>query len=131
MCTKLENCQDYICDEAQLCRKMYMVIKPEKDTDKEWFEAEIEGQTVARINVLREAESIVIKFITVRTEYERSGVARHLVNMLKRWYGTIIAQGVKYNARGFWEKCGFHRIEDTKNYIWSRETNADYPFFYE
>ena len=127
MCTKLQPCSEMTCRDAELCSRLYMVIKPEKDTQKEWFEAEIDGMTVARINVLRGEDNIVIKFITVRTEYERTGVARYLVDMLKKWYSTIIAQGVKYNARGFWQKCGFQRIEGTKNYLWTRETSENYP----
>lgn len=105
--------------------ELTIVYKEEKDSEKEWVEIEQQGETIARVNILRKKSIVIIKFLTVHPKYERQGVASYIVNLFKRNHKEIVAQGVKYKAIGFWSKLGFSKDECGKNYKWSRRHNTN------
>ncbi len=118
---------DYIISPTPFPHGVRVLIKPEPETPKEWIELEIGGETIARANILREGRRVTVKFITVHPSHERQGVAGSILAELKKNHSEIVAQGVKYQARGFWEKCGFQRMGKTKNWRWTSDSPSFPP----
>lgn len=57
-------------------------------------------------------EKVVIYSIQVYPEFQRNGYATATLAMLKQRYPVIVADRVRFTARGFWEKMGFSPLPD-------------------
>lgn len=71
--------------------------------------------TEARIGNVRcrfMGEKVVIYSIQVFPEFQRNGYATATIDMLKQRYAVIVADRVRFTARGFWEKMGFQPLAD-------------------
>jgi GNAT superfamily N-acetyltransferase len=57
-------------------------------------------------------EKVIVYSIQVFPEFQRRGYATATIDMLKRRCTIIIADRVRFTARGFWEKMGFKPLPD-------------------
>lgn len=57
-------------------------------------------------------EKVVVYSIQIFPEFQRNGYATATIDMLKARYEVIIADRVRFTARGFWEKMGFRPLPD-------------------
>lgn len=89
-----------------------------------WVEASLGGAVVGRAKVGTRGEAAVVKFITTHDDLKQKGVASRIVGCLQDRYPAVIAQGVKYGARGFWAKLGFYPVPGSKNYEWVVTSNT-------
>jgi len=69
----------------------------------------------ARIGNVRcrfEGDTVIVFSIQIFPEFQGNGYGRETVNMLKERYRFIIADRVRFTARGFWNKMGFSELPD-------------------
>jgi len=83
-----------------------------------WVEARLGGAVVGRAKLGHRDGAVVVKFITTHDEVKYKGVARRIVRHLQEQHPSVIAQGVKYQARGFWGRLGFEPVAMSKDYRW-------------
>jgi GNAT superfamily N-acetyltransferase len=57
-------------------------------------------------------EKVVVYSIQIFPEFQRNGYATATIDMLKSRYQVIVADRVRFTARGFWEKMGFAPLPD-------------------
>jgi len=84
----------------------------------EWLRLRLDGRCVVLAKVRRSFQRAVVHFVTTHPGYRRRGLARQLVASLQRDRREVIARGVNYSARGFWERLGFTRIPESQDYLW-------------
>ena len=97
--------------------ELTIVTSREVETGDLWAEVNIKDTVVARVKFSTMQSTTWIKFLTVHPHFERRGIGRHIVEVFQSKSDEVIAQGVRYSARRFWEKVGFEREE--KNYRWT------------
>ena len=99
----IKLCRD-CCNQSQYC----------------WFNIEKENTRVGKIRSSIEKDRMTIFSITVFPEYERQGIAKETIRLLKNKYSEIIADRVRPKAKQFWEKMNFNESQGG-NYIWTGE----------
>jgi GNAT superfamily N-acetyltransferase len=57
-------------------------------------------------------EKVIVYSIQIFPEFQRNGYATVTIDMLKERYEVIVADRVRFTARGFWEKMGFKPLPD-------------------
>lgn len=57
-------------------------------------------------------EKVIVYSIQIFPEFQRNGYATATIDMLKQRYQVIVADRVRFTARGFWEKMGFTPLPD-------------------
>ena len=67
---------------------------------------------VGNVRCYFEGEKLIIYSIQIFPEFQRRGFARKTINMLKKDYGHIIADRVRFKAREFWTSMGFRELPD-------------------
>ncbi len=87
--------------------------------DYDWFDIELGGTPVGKSRCRIEAGQFTVFSIMVYPEYEGHGYARVVIDHFKREYPVIIADRVRYTARGFWLKVSF-LPESIDRYVWRR-----------
>ena len=65
------------------------------------------------------AEKVVIYSIQVFPEFQGHGYGAAAIDMLKERFEVLVADRVRFTARGFWEKMGFVERPDF-NWEWRR-----------
>jgi len=86
----------------------------------QWINIEHDDQRVGKLRGQPKGSSFVINSIQIFPEFERKGFARQTVEAIKQEYNPVIADRVRYTAKGFWKKLGFEPCSDG-NYIYDRE----------
>lgn len=84
-----------------------------------WFNIERSKDRVGKIRSFIDGNRMTIHSITVFPEFERQGIAKATITMLKQKYTEIIADRVRPKAVRFWQKMEFKK-EQGGNYIWTR-----------
>lgn len=74
-----------------------------------WFNIEYQGCRVGKLRGQIKGAVFVINSINVFSGYEGMGIATQIIDVLKSQYHKIIADRVRYTAKGFWCKMGFKR----------------------
>lgn len=87
--------------------------------DYDWFDLEQDGTQVGKARCRVEAGQVTVFSIMVYPEYEGHGFARVVIEHFKREHPLIIADRVRFTARGFWLKVGF-LPETIDRYVWRR-----------
>lgn len=102
-CSKkdIKICQD-CCQKSQYC----------------WYNIERSEDRVGKIRSSIDGDCFTIYSITVFPEFERQGIAKETIIMLKEKYSTIIADRVRPKAVRFWEKMDFNK-QQGGSYIWT------------
>lgn len=57
-------------------------------------------------------EKVVVYSIQIFPEYQRNGYGTVTIDMLKKRYPVLVADRVRFTARGFWEKMGLKELPD-------------------
>jgi GNAT superfamily N-acetyltransferase len=87
--------------------------------DYDWFDLELAGTPVGKSRCRIEAGQFTVFSIMIYPEFEGRGYARVVIEHLKQEYPFIIADRVRFTARGFWLKVGF-LPETIDRYVWRR-----------
>ena len=57
-------------------------------------------------------EKVIVYSIQVVPEFQRQGYGVATIEMLKQRFAVIVADRVRFNARGFWAKMGLDELPD-------------------
>jgi GNAT superfamily N-acetyltransferase len=87
--------------------------------DYDWFDLELDGTQVGKARCRIEPGQFTVFSIMVYPEFEGHGFARIVIEHLKHGHALIIADRVRFTARGFWLKVGF-LPETIDRYVWHR-----------
>jgi acetoin utilization deacetylase AcuC-like enzyme len=102
------------------CDDLRLTFHAAPEEGQEWLEADLDGAVVGRAKIVRTDGTAVVKFITTHSKVERQGVAGRIVRFLQERHPRVVAQGVKFQAKGFWKRLGFARVDQSKDYVWRR-----------
>jgi len=93
-----------------------------------WLNIELKGQRIGKVRVDISGDVLKIYSLTIFPEFQGHGYARKVITLFQTdWrlerpnspqsYKAIVADRVRYTAKGFWEKLGF--VDDNHgNYVW-------------
>jgi hypothetical protein len=85
----------------------------------DWFDIDYAGTQVGKSRCRIEPDRLTVLSIMIYPEFERKGFATAVVDHFKQERECIVADRVRFTARGFWKKVGFApETEDT--YVWRR-----------
>ena len=87
--------------------------------DYDWFDLELDGAPVGKSRCRIEPDRFTVFSIMVYPEFEGQGLARVVIDHFKGEHALIVADRVRFTARGFWLKVGF-RAESIDRYVWHR-----------
>jgi GNAT superfamily N-acetyltransferase len=87
--------------------------------DYDWFDIEQAGTQVGKSRCRVEATQFTVFSIMIYPEFEGQGIARAVIDHLKRNHAFIIADRVRFTARAFWLKVDF-QPETIDRYVWRR-----------
>lgn len=91
------------------------------DSDYCWVNIDLGSTRVGKARIKKIYRKLVINSINIFPEFERRGFAAQTVDLFKDTAQEIIADRVRNEARGFWEKMGFRELGDG-NYIWTKDS---------
>jgi glyoxylase-like metal-dependent hydrolase (beta-lactamase superfamily II) len=119
-----ENCNNKIRESLRNISKMNMpqinLVKDKTNTSKYcWLNIELGSRRVGKIRCEECGQCAKIFSITVYPEYERKGIASHIIQLLKGKYNQLIADRVRPSAIGFWKKMNFNEFSDG-NFLWEK-----------
>ena len=77
---------------------------------------------LARVKLIEEGDSCIIKFLTVEFHWRKKGVGRFIIQRFKQKYRRITASRVKFDAHIFWEKLDFKQVKESHDYLWEDKT---------
>lgn len=82
-----------------------------------WLNLERGGERVGKARLQIAGERVIIHSLVVYPEFQERGYARQTVRAFQATYRDLVADAVRPEARGFWERLGF--VSDGQgNYIW-------------
>jgi hypothetical protein len=87
--------------------------------DYDWFEIDFAGTQVGKSRCRVEPDRLTVLSIMIYPEFERKGFATAVVDQFKKEREVIVADRVRFTARGFWTKLGF-AAESEDRYVWRR-----------
>ena len=82
-----------------------------------WININRKGIRIGKIRGLIYNKMLRICSINVFPEFEGQGFAKKTIDIFKESFTTIVADRVRYTARGFWEKMEFNDYNNG-NYLW-------------
>ena len=83
-----------------------------KDSGFDWINIDKFGERLGKVRCLIKENEIIIYSLNIFSEYEGNGYARYIIDYLKSTGKVLIADRVRYSARGFWKKMGFIHFKD-------------------
>lgn len=87
--------------------------------DYDWFDIDFAGTQVGKSRCRIEPDRLTIMSIMIYPEFERKGFATAVVDQFKKDREFIVADRVRFTARGFWTRVGF-AAESEDHYTWHR-----------
>ena len=83
-----------------------------------WMNFEVGGERVGKARVCVFGDTLVINSLVIYPGFEGRGYGRRVVERFKGSYRVIIADRVRSEACGFWERMGFE-CDGEGNYVWT------------
>jgi hypothetical protein len=74
---------------------------------------------VGSVRCLFSGEKVTVYSIRIFPEFEGNGFGRLTIETLKSRFAMVVADRVRFSARGFWEKLDFHECPD-HNWVYVR-----------
>lgn len=89
-------------------------------SDYDWANIDFGSSRVGKARCLIDGRTLVIYSINIFPEYEGHGYGKAFVEEAKNKFDKIIADRVRFNAVGFWDKIGFVDNNDG-NWVYERK----------
>lgn len=98
-------------------------VKPHTSgiSEYDWVDLVREGIRVGKSRCLIADTKLTIFSINIYPEFRGNGYGKKYVETAKRQFKIIVADRVRYDAIGFWEKAGFVRQDNGKDWIYQSE----------
>ena len=90
--------------------------KEKQRSEYDWANIVVGKKQVGKARCSVSGRKLTIWSINVFSRFEGRGYARQAIDTFKEKFSTIVADRVRYRARGFWEKMGF---ADLSNGNWA------------
>ncbi len=100
--------------------KIEFIDKKKQHSEYDWANLSFNDNRVGKVRCLIKKDTLIIYSINVFPEFEGHGYAKTFVNEAKKTYKILIANRVRFTAKGFWEKVGFSPY-DADNWIYKSE----------
>lgn len=81
--------------------------KSESNSEYDWANLNVDDIRVGKSRCLIMQDKFIIYSIIIFPEYEGNGYGKLFVQQCQSKYSVIVADKVRFNAIGFWEKMGF------------------------
>ncbi len=85
----------------------FNLLPPSPDSEYRWLNIDRGMNRVGKVRGLIDENMLTIHSIVIFPEFEGKGYAKKTIAMLKSHFKRIVADRVRPNARGFWEKMDF------------------------
>ena len=85
---------------------------PSPGSDYRWLNIDRNGQRVGKVRGRIDGSILTIHSIIIFPEFEGRGYGRRTIEMFQSHFTIIVADRVRPNARGFWERMGFCSRDD-------------------
>ncbi len=95
------------------------IDRKDQASDYDWANISLGDERVGKARCLIEGKTLVIYSINIYPEFQGRHYGAEFVERAKQHYETLIADRVRFNAIGFWEKMGFIKY-DRDNYIYKK-----------
>jgi len=92
--------------------KLDILLKESTHSDYDWINIYIDSTLIGKLRGKFGNEILTIYTVQIFPEYQGREFGRRVIELLKEEYKTIVADRVRYTARGFWEKTGFVERDD-------------------
>ena len=89
----------------------------------ERIDLEVDQVRVGHVRCRFSIEKVIIYHIQVFPEFQGNGYGAAAIDMLKERFEYLVADRVRFTARGFWEKMGFVERPDF-NWEWRRPASG-------
>ncbi len=89
-------------------------------SEYDWANISLGSERVGKARCLIQGKTLTIYSINIYPEYQGRHFGAEFVERAKKKYDTLIADRVRFNAIGFWEKMGFIK-HDKDNYIYKNK----------
>ncbi len=89
-------------------------------SEYDWANISFDNERVGKARCLIQGKTLIIYSINIYPEYQGRHYGAEFVERAKKKYDTLIADRVRFNAIGFWEKMGFVKHEKD-NYIYKHK----------
>lgn len=76
------------------------------------IEIELHGKLVGNVRCFFRYETVIVYSIQVFPEFQGNGYGVATIEMLKQRFRVLVADRVRFTARGFWEREGFKELPD-------------------
>ncbi len=81
-------------------------------SEQDRIDLDLPHARVGTVRCLFLGEKVIVYSIRVFPEFEGNGYGRLTIEMLKSRFAVVVADRVRFTARGFWEKLGFQECPD-------------------
>lgn len=98
------------------------ISREEQKSKYDWANIIFNNSHVGKARCLKDVNELTICSINIYPEYQRHGYGKIFVEDAKHKYNKIVADRVRYEAIGFWEKMGFVRYGETTDWIYNMIT---------
>ncbi len=88
-------------------------------SDYTWFNLDAGGQRVGKVRVRIDSGTLTVYSLSIFPEFQGQGFAQQAIAAFQNQYAAIVADRVRPEAGGFWEKMRF-TTDYLGNYTWQR-----------
>ena len=93
-------------------KDLKLTISPRDELGYDRIDLDTPGARVGNVRCRFTAARVIVYSIQVFPEYQGNGYGTATIDMLKTRYPVLIADRVRFTARGFWERLGFKELDD-------------------
>ncbi len=87
--------------------EIHFLPHTESNSEYDWANLNVDEVRVGKSRCLIMPDKFIIYSIIIFPEYEGNGYGKMFVEQCKSQYSVVVADKVRFNAIGFWEKMGF------------------------
>jgi GNAT superfamily N-acetyltransferase len=92
--------------------KIDFIPKSQQHSEYDWANISVDDERVGKVRCKIDENCVTIFSINVFPEFEGHGYGKAFVEFCKENYDVVVADRVRFNAIGFWEKTGFVKRDD-------------------
>lgn len=92
---------------------LQLTITPRSSLDGyERIDIDLPDVRIGNVRCRFMGEKVIVYSIQIVPEFQRKGYGVAAIALLKRRFPLIVADRVRFTARGFWQKMGLHELPD-------------------
>ncbi len=92
--------------------RIAILQKESTHSDYDWINIYVDSTLIGKLRGKFDNDILTIYSVQIFPEYQGREYGRQVMDLLKVDFKTIVADRVRFSARGFWEKNGFAERDD-------------------